>query len=139
MIESAPAGPMTVPRYACRITEKAVAAKQQVYLHGSDQRAVSQINELLWTFNEGSFLAHETLSEHNENSIDDAPVWVGHSEPPEDLNQVIINLHPEVPLFFTRFERLIEFVPPDEEGKRLARSRYKFYRDRGYELESHKL
>jgi DNA polymerase-3 subunit chi len=36
--------------------------------------------------------------------------------------------------FFSRFERVIEIVGCDDEDARLGRSRYSFYRDRGYAL-----
>ena len=39
--------------------------------------------------------------------------------------------------FFSRFRRLIEIVGADEVDKAQARIRYKFYRDRGYEIKSY--
>ena len=36
-------------------------------------------------------------------------------------------------------QRLIEIVSLDEEDRRRARERYKFYRDRGYEIRTHDL
>lgn len=143
VIESAAAGPLTAARFACRIADKAVSAGQNIYMHVADDSAARQLDDLLWTFKDGSFLAHERLAPAanslTESELGKAPIWSGETEPPETLNQVIINLHAEVPLFFTRFDRLIEFVPPDDSGKQAARARYKFYRDRGYELESHTL
>jgi len=35
---------------------------------------------------------------------------------------------------FARFERLVEIVGTDEDNKALARQRYKFYKERGYPL-----
>ena len=52
---------------------------------------------------------------------------------------MLLNLRGEWPPFFSRFERLIEIVSLDDEDKRLARERYKFYRDRGYEIRNHDL
>ena len=50
---------------------------------------------------------------------------------------VLINLTPAVPLFFSRFARVAEIVGQDEDSKLSARERFRFYRDRGYALESH--
>jgi DNA polymerase-3 subunit chi len=36
--------------------------------------------------------------------------------------------------FFSRFERVIEIIGNDAEDSRMGRERFKFYRDRGYEL-----
>jgi DNA polymerase-3 subunit chi len=44
--------------------------------------------------------------------------------------------HPQ-PVFFSRFRRLIEIVGLDEADKAKARIRYKFYRDRGYEIKNY--
>ena len=58
-------------------------------------------------------------------------------DPPHD--QVLINLADERPATFARFERVIEIVTLDDADKALARERFRFYRDRGYELGIHKL
>ena len=52
-------------------------------------------------------------------------------------DDVLINLQHPQPTIFSRFKRLIEIVGADEADKVLARARYKFYRDRGYEIRSY--
>jgi DNA polymerase-3 subunit chi len=52
-------------------------------------------------------------------------------------DQLLINLRSEWPAFFGRFERLIEIVSRDETDREQARERYKFYRDRGYQIRAH--
>ena len=47
---------------------------------------------------------------------------------------MLISLHDECMPFFSRFERVAEIVGTDEKDSRLGRERFKFYRDRGYEL-----
>jgi len=51
-------------------------------------------------------------------------------------DDVLVNLQAQHPPFFSRFRRLIEIVGVDEEDKAAARIRYRFYRDRGYEIKS---
>jgi DNA polymerase-3 subunit chi len=46
----------------------------------------------------------------------------------------MISLHNECVPYFSRFERVIEIISTDEEDSRMGRERFKFYRDRGYEL-----
>jgi DNA polymerase III subunit chi len=48
----------------------------------------------------------------------------------------LINLTQKEPSFFSRFTQLIELVTNDEQDKVAARARFKFYRDRGYEIKS---
>ena len=94
-----------------------------------------QVDELLWGFREESFIPHQLMSEKN----DDQPVKVliGHdAEPPLECD-VLINLAEQVPLFFSRFPRVAEIVGSDESQKLQARERFRFYRDRGYQLSTH--
>jgi DNA polymerase-3 subunit chi len=49
---------------------------------------------------------------------------------------LLINLDDEWPPFFSRFERLVEIVGTEEDNKVKARARYKFYKDRGYPLQT---
>ena len=52
---------------------------------------------------------------------------------------VLINLTPVQPLFFSQFERLAEIINGDEEVKKQGRVRYQFYKDRGYHLDTHQI
>jgi DNA polymerase-3 subunit chi len=45
----------------------------------------------------------------------------------------MINLKSDISPSFSRYLRLIEIVSNNEEDKKTARDRLKFYRDRGYE------
>ncbi len=125
---------------ACRIAEKALRAGaaegQSTYIHCPDEATLDTLDNLLWTFRQGSFVAHERLQDVKDWN-DAAPVIIGGSEPPDELNAVMINLAQDVPLFFSRFERVAEVV--DEAGREAGRLRYQFYKDRGYPLETHKI
>jgi DNA polymerase-3 subunit chi len=52
-------------------------------------------------------------------------------------DDILLNLRQDQPAFFSRFQRLIEIVGMDDADKAAARVRYKFYRDRGYEIRQH--
>ena len=52
---------------------------------------------------------------------------------------MLVNLRDDWPPFFSRFERLIEIVSSEDQDRQLARERFKFYRDRGYEIRTHDL
>jgi DNA polymerase-3 subunit chi len=62
---------------------------------------------------------------------------VGSGEEAPEEHEVMINLAHPVPSFFSRFERVLEVVPAQEEPRTLARERFRFYKERGYPLESH--
>jgi DNA polymerase-3 subunit chi len=123
---------------ACRVAEKAWLAGHKVYIHAADEREAERLDELLWTFRQGSFVPHQRLA---AGVPADAltPIHIGWGTEPEVHDEVLINLAAEVPLFFSRFERVAEIVPADDSAKQHGRTRYKFYRDRGYPLETHTL
>ena len=49
----------------------------------------------------------------------------------------MINLAAEVPEFFSRYQRVAEVVDGHAERRERSRDRYRFYRDRGYKLNTH--
>ncbi len=121
---------------ACRLTEKAWNRGHRVYLHtGSDEEA-RRLDKLLWTFRQGSFLPHGLAGESDPGLN---PILIGGGDDPEEEHGVLINLCSEVPPFFSRFERLVEPIDRDEQVRRTGRERFRFYRDRGYPLNSHEI
>lgn len=120
--------------FACRLTEKACGMGHRVYLHTESEGAARELDELLWTFRDRSFLPHALAGEDAE-----VPVHIGHGADPAERFHLLINLGHEVPSFFSRFERVAEVVDGDAGHKAKGRERFRFYKDRGYPLETHKL
>jgi DNA polymerase-3 subunit chi len=121
-------------RFACRLAEKAWQQGNKVYIHTESAEQSQRLDEMLWTFRAGSFVPH-SLDE--DASADASPIHIGHTGEPQHHDQVLINLAPEVPLFFSRFERVAELVDQSDECRTQGRERFRFYRDRGYPLDNH--
>ena len=121
---------------ACRLAEKAYSMDHTIYIHTRDREQASHLDNLLWTFRAGSFLPHE---QHGEAVNETVPIIIGHDNEPEYHNQVLINLDDNVPMFFSRFERVAEIIGADEESRAAGRERFRFYRERGYDLQTHNL
>lgn len=122
----------------CRLCEKAAGAGQKVFVHGSDPALLDDIDSALWSFRDSGFLAHERLDAEGACSPL-ASVAIGDREPPDSHRDVLINIADEVPRFFSSFERVLEPVFGDGEQRAVARTRFGFYRERGYALQTHKL
>lgn len=123
---------------ACKLCEKASAGGHRIYARVPDPALAEDLDIALWTFRQGGFIAHE----RHAGRAPDAPlpaVLIGNSEPPDSHHGVMLNLGLDVPDFFSRFERVLEIVAADPQGRAKSRERYKFYRDRGYELATHNL
>lgn len=121
---------------ACRLAEKAYQLGHHVFIYADKAEQVQQLDDMLWTFRAGSFLPHT-----NSDAEDVAayPVVIGTQHRDEAAHDVMINLAENIPDCFSRFERVAEVVSGIEEERQAARNRFKFYRDRGYELETHEL
>ena len=121
---------------ACRIVAKAYGLKHRVVIYCADVQSAQQVDRLLWTTPATGFVPHCAAS--NPLAVS-TPVIIDHhgAEPVHD--ELLLNLRNEWPAFFARFERLIEIVSADDEDKQYARERYKFYRDRGYDIRTHDL
>ncbi len=120
----------------CRLAHKAFALGRRIYILTGDPAEAERLDELLWTFSAGSFVPHELHSKSGQ--AETCPVLIG-TAPPAEFNDVLISLAAEVPECVSRFERVAEVVGGDEPAKTGARDRFRFYRDRGYALQTHNL
>ena len=123
-------------QFACRLAEKAYAQGRRVYLHAGSDGELRHLDRLLWTFRDGSFVPHGLFGESDARFT---PVLLGSEQDPQPEEDVLINLAPAVPAFFSRFQRLTEVLDGDPEIRRAGRERFRFYRDRGYPLNTHEL
>lgn len=122
---------------ACKLCDKANAAGSRVYVYTPEAAVADALDSALWSFRQGSFIAHERLGA--EPAEPPPAVLIGDAEPPASHHGVMINLGLDVPAFFSRFDRVLEIVRGDPVSRAKSRERYKFYRDRGYELATHNL
>lgn len=124
---------------ACRLADKAMERKNKVFINATGPAEAARLDELLWTFSQGSFIPHRVVGAGDERAGIE-PVLIGSGrEPPGDSWDLMINLADAVPEFFSRYERVAEVVDGDEERRKQGRQRFKYYRDRGYELNTHQL
>lgn len=121
---------------ACALSAKACARGLRVYAWCGDEDTSRRFDRMLWATPPTGFTPH-CAPDHPLAGVTPVVIGVGGVEPPHD--QVLINLDGELPEYFSRFERVVEIVSLDEEDRRAARARFKFYRDRGYEIRSHDL
>lgn len=122
-------------RYACRLAERAVEQGCHVYVQTPD---VQRLDDMLWIFNDRSFLPHE-IYRGQPASHARVMVMLGSDTGPPSHRELLINLMDAMPPDIDAYERIAEIVDVDPERKRSARERYKQYRERGCTLESHNL
>jgi len=123
---------------ACKLTEKALRQGLKVYLHTGSEAETGILDNLLWTFRQGSFIPHQktTASASEREDID---VLIGSDEPPSGFRDLVINLSLGLPPDFDQYQRVAELVDEDETVRAEGRRRYTTYKQQGFELETHKL
>ena len=123
-------------QFACRLADKAYRLGHRVYIHTESRQQTRQLDDLLWTFQQNSFVPHCIYQDAGDTP---PPVLLAHDAEPDASSHVLINLAADVPLFFSRFERVAELVNQEAGIRQHGRSRYSFYKERGYPLRTHEI
>ena len=122
--------------FACRLTEKAYGLDNSVYAHAETPQEAKQLDEMLWTFRQGSFVPHQLLTQSDDSR---APVSIGAGADCLTEGDLLINLGKDTPDFASGFARVAEIIGGDEAARQAGRERFKRYRDMGIEPETHKI
>ncbi len=124
---------------ACKIVDKATQQDRHVFIHSTSDDEALKLDALLWTFSDGSFIPHRIVRGEIEKAPLE-PVLIGVNQAPGSGRwDVLINLAADVPEFFSRYERVAEVVDANAVRREQSRERYRFYRDRGYKLNTHQI
>ncbi len=115
------------------LVQTALIKRRQVTILAADEPAASQVSSDLWQTKPESFLPNVRANALHASAT---PVLIGLQGDGLMQDDMLINLTTTEPIFFSRFTQLVELVSDDEQDKMAARVRFKFYRDRGYEIKS---
>jgi DNA polymerase III subunit chi len=126
-------GPAARNHFACRLAEKAYKSENSVYIQVPDADTARQLDDLLWTFRDGSFVPHEILGP----AAAESPVLIGTAA--DTRADLLINLTADVAGNTDAFPRVAEIVTSDDESKSRSRAHFASYRDAGHTLQTHKL
>lgn len=119
---------------ACQLAAKAVQQSLRVLILAPEETTARAIDRLLWTFPATGFLPHCMT---DDRLAPETPVLIGRDCELLPHDQVLLNLSDQSPESFQRFQRLIEIVSTDPTDRQAGRARYRYYRDRGYEIQHH--
>lgn len=128
--------PLEREKLACKLAEKAWQLQHQVFVYTESATHAQQLDNLLWTFRQDSFVPHQIYSDSLQPNI---AIYIGYGSQIAPEMTVLINLTQEVPEFFFQYQRVAEIIANDEEAKILGRKRYCFYRDKQWEMKTHQI
>ena len=122
---------------ACKLAEKAWSLQTSVYILAKSAGDAQQLDELMWTFRDGSFVPHALVGADPVTA--DSPVLIGHGGARAPERELLINLCDEIPDCAQGFPRIAELVTSDEDCRQLSRRRFVAYRDQGHEINTHNI
>jgi DNA polymerase-3 subunit chi len=106
---------------------------RQVLVYVPAEERSKELDRLLWTTPATGFTPH---CKSDESLAAETPILLasGLDNPPHD--GCLLNLSDEIPPGFSRFQQLIEIISVAEEDRLPGRERFRYYRERGYPLET---
>ena len=122
--------------FACKLTEKAWQQGHKILIHTDSAEHSHALDDMLWTFKEGSFIPHAILGESID---DDQPILISHQDLTCDNIQLMINLSSQPASSDSNYTRIAEIVNQDPQRKLSGREHYKVYREKGYEMHHHEM
>jgi DNA polymerase III subunit chi len=121
---------------ACRLAAKALKQGSRMLIYAPDADIAGRLDTLLWTWPATGFVPH---CRAQAPLAAETPVLIASGEETPEGCELLLNLGLECPPHFERFARLLEVVAVNDEEKASGRSRYRFYKERGYPIASHDL
>lgn len=121
---------------ACRLAGKAMKQSQRVLIYAPDAETAGRVDRMLWTWPAIGFVPHCAV---HAPLAAETPVLIASGGEMVEGCELLLNLGADCPPHFERFARLLEVVSADEAEKEKGRSRFRFYRERGYRITSHDL
>jgi DNA polymerase-3 subunit chi len=119
---------------ACIVCKKALSQDMRVMILTPDEETTDRVDRILWTHPTTGFIPH-VRARHRLAAV--TPVIVDHDLAGVDRDELLLNLRLDTPEVFSRFQRLVEIVSTEEQDVAAGRQRFRWYRDRGYEVRAH--
>ena len=121
---------------ACRLAAKALKQGSRLLIYAPDADTAGRLDTLMWTWPATGFVPH---CRAQAPLAAETPVLIASGEETPEGCELLLNLAADCPPHFERFARLLEVVAVNDEDRASGRSRYRFYKERGYPIASHDL
>lgn len=124
---------------ACRLVEKARQKEMQIHIHTDGYYTTRRMDEMLWIWNETSFIPHISDLSDNFEIETQEPVTISSHLPSKNKSDYLINLSNQRPEFFSNYLKMAEIIDQNETILTAGRERYSFYKQKGYTLNYYQL
>ena len=134
--------PQAREHFACRLIAKAQRQGNSIFVQSHTVQQAELLDNLLWSFKPESFIPH---AQSDSDLAKNCSVIIGTDHSDDTItdenrkNDVLINFNATVPNSFSQYSRVVEIVNKQDNSSIDGRTRYSFYKDRGYKMESHNI
>jgi len=120
-------------KQVCTLTEQAFRAGERVLVWLEDAEALTQFDNLLWTFGDRSFVPHEPLAADPAASEAPVQLYAGTELPADAAGHftTLVMLREQASPAVLGFRTVIEVVDADPAIRAAGRARFRFYREHG--------
>ena len=125
--------PQSRLQFVCRLTEKAYSLGHRIHIQADSEQQSKLLDDLLWQYAPSSFIPHCRIGSGSE------PVTVGTDIAAATHADVLINLDKQPCHIEEQFSRINEVISSDSESLAQGRDRYRFYKEKAYQIETFKL
>ncbi|MDP0589024.1 MAG: DNA polymerase III subunit chi [Candidatus Endonucleobacter bathymodioli] len=130
---------LTPEEFACRLSNKAWHNDWTTHIHTLDEQACQHFDKLLWEWRDYSFIPH--LIHHPKDAFVNhgTIVTIGCDNPPQEQQDMLINLAPSLPPFYNQFNKVCEIVANihDNDSINVSRNKFRQYREAGIKPETY--
>lgn len=111
---------------------QALARQRCVTIFVADRQQAHLLDDRLWQQPDSDFYPHALADVPCAPLTPVQLAWL-----PEHIRQddLLFNVQPSLPKFFSRFRHVFELIGTEEADKVAGRQRWAFYRERGYEIQ----
>ncbi len=127
--------------FAARLAGKIYRLGHRAFLRARDEAQARTLDDLLWTFDQSSFIPHALECDAAASGADAGPpVVIGWQSPCDFRYDVLISLlEDDIPDCWGKFERVAEIVDGGAADKQCARDRFRRYRSLDCEVATHEI
>jgi DNA polymerase-3 subunit chi len=125
----------SINRFCCQLADKVVKMGNPVFVRTKDEAETRILDDIMWTFNDSSFLPHAVAGETED---DDVAVNIGH-QPSGKQGYLLINLADALPENPDNYERIAEIINDAPQILQQGRARYAAYKKGAYPLHYHEI
>ena len=119
--------------------ERVISAKKPLVIRCKNQSHCEEVSYSIQNFSKKDFLPCAEFSDERADlfpiilsTVSEMPLWA------DDII-VLLNLDTKIETTFSSYFRVIEIVDQTELNRQKGRERYKYYKERGYEIFGHRV